>query len=802
MTGQIRLTIAAAVATTLASLSLTPVLVSGPWAGPVFAVILVVAVTASTMRYLHAPRWSVVAVPTASLVLLFTLMFAHGVATLGILPGPAVWRSLEATVRSGVDVLWAQAPPVTATRGVTLIMASAVAVVAVAVDALGVTFRHAAFAGLPLLLLYLIPSAVIPGGAPWLLFALTATGWLILLVADSRDSLRRWGRTLSMRQMANGSSPVDVALGSSSRRIGAVAVVTAIVVPLAVPFLSDGVFGRGSGDGAQGTSGGSIGQTGGLDPVAALRRDLTLPADGPVFSYTTNDDSPAYFRLATLTTYADSKWTPGIANPVLVPIGQTQFTLANSVVPSPANLGAQKVVTNIKVEPTYNDQRLPLPLTATGVSNAGDNWEYDAVTGDVVGVDPSRTTAGLNYTVASADLAPTPRQLRASTSQGSSTGHGAALGADAGALTAVPDQTRQELQPYLDALGSHPTDFDQALAIQNWLSTRFRYSLAPAASPTTTDDLVQFLDAKSGYCQQFAAVMALMARMSGIPARVAVGFTPGTPVGHGSDKRWQVTWHDAHAWPELWFPQIGWMRFEPTPPGQGGLGAGLPPYANPKTVLSSGGHAGDHVPKPPHGAIDPNANLAGAGRGGVGAPSTPVSSQPFNWTPWVLLAVAVTALLLLMPALTRRRVRAQRRRETDPRRAVEAAWAEVIDTATDLDLEPLDVESPRDLAARLRREGGITSAVVPAMTRLARAVERNRYAKAPGTCDDPWGDARSVCDALISFAGQRRARVATWWPASGREHLRRRWRAATDRVDLVQDRAAARARRRPGTLHA
>ncbi len=799
MTGQIRLTIAAAIATTLASLSLTPVLVSGPWAGPVFAVILVVAVTASTMRYLHAPRWSVVAVPTASLVLLFTLLFAHGVATLGILPGPAVWRSLEATVRSGSDVLWAQAPPVTATRGVTLIMASAVAVVAVAVDALGVTFRHAAFAGLPLLLLYLIPSAVIPGGAPWLLFALTATGWLILLVADSRDSLRRWGRTLSMRQMANGSSPVDVALGSSSRRIGAVAVVTAILVPLAVPFLSDGVFGRGSGDGPRGTSGGSIGQTGGLDPVAALRRDLTLPADGPVFSYTTNDDSPAYFRSATLTTYADSKWTPGIANPVLVPIGQTQFTLANSVVPSPANLGAQQVVTRIKVEPTYNDQRLPLPLTATAVSNAGDNWEYDAVTDDVVGVDPSRTTAGLNYAVVSSDLAPTPRQLRASTSQGSSTGHGAALGAGAGALTAVPDQTRQELQPYLDALGTHPTDFDQALAIQDWLSTRFRYSLAPAASPTTSDDLVQFLNAKSGYCQQFAAVMALMARMSGIPARVAVGFTPGTPVGHGSDKRWQVTWHDAHAWPELWFPNIGWMRFEPTPSGQGGLGAGLPPYAVQKIIPSTGG---GHGTKP---TVKPPGATTGVDRrvdGGTPGANVPAPAEPFNWTPWVLLTVGVTVVLLLLPALTRRRVRAQRRRETDPRRAVEAAWAEVIDTATDLDLEPLDVESPRDLAARLRREGGITSAVVPPMTRLARAVERNRYAKDPGTIDDPWGDARSVCDALISFAGQRRARVATWWPASGREHLRRRWRAATDRVDLVQDRATARTRRRPGTSHA
>jgi hypothetical protein len=799
MTGQIRLTIAAAVATMLASLSLTPVLESGPWAGPLLAVIVVVAVTASAMRYLHAPRWSVVAVPAASLVLLFTLLFAHGVAAWGILPGPAVWRSLEATVRSGIDVLWAQAPPVTATRGVTLIMAAAVGVVAVAVDALGVTFRHAALAGLPLLMLYLIPSAVVPGGAPWLLFALTASGWLLLLVADSRDSLRRWGRTLSMRQGAGGSSPVDVALGSSSRRIGAAAVVTAIVVPLAVPFLSDGVFGHGAGDGTPAASGGSIGQTGGLDPVAALRRDLTQPANGPVFSYTSSDDSPAYFRSATLTTYSDAKWIPGPPDPVLVPSGAQEFTLANSVVPGPANAGAQSVITDIKVEPTYGDQRLPLPLTATAVSNAGDNWEYDSVTDDVVGVDPSRTTAGLHYSVASVDLAPTPGQLRASTTRGSGTGHGAALGADAGALTAVPDQTRQELQPYLDALGTHPTDFDEALAIQDWLRTRFTYSLVPAATTATTDDLAQFLTERSGYCQQFAAVMALMARMDGIPARVAIGFTPGAPVGHGADKLWQVTWHDAHAWPELWFSDIGWVRFEPTPSGQGGVGAGLPGYAIQKTGPGRTG-PGQH----PGPTGKPNqANKGNDHGGGPGAAANvPAPAEPFNWTPWVALAVAVAGLLLLLPALTRRRVRTRRRRETDPRRAVEAAWAEVIDTATDLDLEPLDVESPRDLAARLRREGGITSAVVPAMTRLARAVERSRYAKDPGPIEDPWGDARSVCDALISFAGQRRARVATWWPVSGREHLRRQWRKATDRVDLVQDRATARARRRPGTSQA
>ncbi len=58
--------------------------------------------------------------------------------------------------------------------------------------------------------------------------------------------------------------------------------------------------------------------------------------------------------------------------------------------------------------------------------------------------------------------------------------------------------------------------------------------------------------------------MAVLARLLGIPSRVAYGFTSGT--GTGSTDQWLVTTHDAHAWPELYFQGYGWLRFEPTPP--------------------------------------------------------------------------------------------------------------------------------------------------------------------------------------------------------------------------------------------
>ena len=62
--------------------------------------------------------------------------------------------------------------------------------------------------------------------------------------------------------------------------------------------------------------------------------------------------------------------------------------------------------------------------------------------------------------------------------------------------------------------------------------------------------------------------MAVMLRMLGIPARVAVGFTSGT---HATDGEWVVTDHEAHAWVEVWFAGIGWIPFDPTP-GRGTLG--------------------------------------------------------------------------------------------------------------------------------------------------------------------------------------------------------------------------------------
>ena len=111
------------------------------------------------------------------------------------------------------------------------------------------------------------------------------------------------------------------------------------------------------------------------------------------------------------------------------------------------------------------------------------------------------------------------------------------------------------------------------MSVRNYLSAAhgFSYTQTP---PTHQFPLASFLFTdKQGYCQQFSGAMAMLLRMGGIPARVAAGFTPGTYDKHSG--RWIVTDTDAHAWVEAWFPNYGWVRFDPTPataPARGGVG--------------------------------------------------------------------------------------------------------------------------------------------------------------------------------------------------------------------------------------
>ncbi len=128
------------------------------------------------------------------------------------------------------------------------------------------------------------------------------------------------------------------------------------------------------------------------------------------------------------------------------------------------------------------------------------------------------------------------------------------------------------------------TPYDFARAVKDYLLNHgYSYSENP---PHGYPPLVSFLfGAKIGYCQQFAGAMALLLRMGGVPARVAVGFTPGHR--DSATGRWLVTDLGAHAWVEAWFPGYGWETLEATPPIDPALG-GRAPIASSSIFTGSG----------------------------------------------------------------------------------------------------------------------------------------------------------------------------------------------------------------------
>ena len=108
---------------------------------------------------------------------------------------------------------------------------------------------------------------------------------------------------------------------------------------------------------------------------------------------------------------------------------------------------------------------------------------------------------------------------------------------------------------------------DKAIAVQNFLRT-IPYSFEVTPTPPGRDYVDFFLfnepDKRRGFCQNFASAMITMLRSLGIPARLVVGFAPGVQKGSGV---WEVQARHYHAWPEVYFPGLGWIEYEPTPAG-------------------------------------------------------------------------------------------------------------------------------------------------------------------------------------------------------------------------------------------
>jgi hypothetical protein len=272
-----------------------------------------------------------------------------------------------------------------------------------------------------------------------------------------------------------------------------------------------------------------------------------------------------------------------------------------------------------------------------------------------------------------------------------------------------------------------------------------------------------------------------MARELGLPTRVVVGFVPGEKQDDGS---WSVSWHDAHAWPEVYFQGVGWTRFEPTPRTDN-AGIDVPAYT--VAALNPGGN-GPKSSRPDDNRPQPNGN-----KGQILPPKTDpltadaagagTATTPFPWK-WVAVAVLVVVVVLLPWAIrvSQHRRRLRQARSAEPRTAAAAAWSELAATCTDLDRSWPTSRTPRQVAAGLIADANLSgTSEGEALARTARAVEYARYARTPaptdGLADDLLLGLRGLRAAasrpmrlrasflprsLLSRAGSRTADVLDW----------------------------------------
>jgi transglutaminase-like putative cysteine protease len=167
-------------------------------------------------------------------------------------------------------------------------------------------------------------------------------------------------------------------------------------------------------------------------------------------------------------------------------------------------------------------------------------------------------TTGENYTVVSQQPTADPDTLREADDYGEAVERNQQL----------PESTPDRIAERTDEIaGDEPTAYDTAVAVERYLETTKNYStLVRRPEGDVADGFLFEMDA--GYCTYFATTMAVMLRTQDVPARVAVGYTPGQRLAreNGTDTH-VVRGYDAHVWVEVYFEGVGWVAFDPTPSG-------------------------------------------------------------------------------------------------------------------------------------------------------------------------------------------------------------------------------------------
>ncbi len=718
----------------LAIYGLHAILTGSLWFFQLFLVCVLVLGSAAATRLVSRRRWLPPLVSVVATLVVFTGLFVPGSAVLAIIPTPDSFAAFGRLFQASAVSINEQSLPANADTPLLFLLCVGVAATALIADDLAIGSRLPALAGLTLIVLLAVPGIVDPGSTDPLAFVGAAIVYLLLLRIGTRPGQ-----------------------GLPSLGIGAAVIVLTLVVPLVLPAVDQSQTVARSGN--FGT---------GVNPVLSLGSDLRQSAARTVLTYNTTSGSAHYLRLVSIDNFTGANWAP---NPVSLKRGDTVDKIGQP--PGLTDAVARTTDTTTVTVKSLSSAWLPLPYPSSKVTGLTGSWYWDANGLAVSSTD--RNSSRQTYQATDVQLAPTPDQLLNS-GTGVPAGFEKYLALPKG-LPSVVTNTAKKI------VGTAPTNYEKALLLQSFFHDGdFEYSeTAPVDNGydgTGGDVIAKFLKAKAGYCIHFASSMAVMARSLGIPARIAVGFLPGKQIAaEGRRTAFEVSSHDLHAWPELYFNGVGWIRFEPT------VSRGdLPSYAD---------LAQPNVPAVT--ATDNSATTAPTTQTKAPAPVTttaPTSSAIASGgtttrtsTGSSLLTVLVLVVIIalaLVPAVIRSVQRARRLRRIAGRTApVLTAWTEVLQTSMDVGAAIPDTLTPREVAAVIAGGAASTSetgtvltrvAVIrtadPALARLVDALERERFAQDavayPGAADDT----RHVV-SLVTHNASRRSRVlAVLFPTS------------------------------------
>jgi hypothetical protein len=674
-------------------------------------------------------------------------------ATRSGFPTPTTWHVLLARFEAAGTVIRSHPTPVPATSGVVLCVATGAGLVAVLARAVWAGVEtHATRPLAPLVAL--VPSfglfcytALLSSQSHRLVGAVAylASGLAFVIAADRSSAVSGEARGAT----ASATLPLIRRMGSVLvGTVPAVLVaVLAVVTPLAIsptlstlkvnalPFAQPGGGGRGSGGiglgaggGTDGIGSGALGGAPGpgiegvrtIDLVDNLQAVLTNRTGEVMFTATTPD--PTYWQIAVLTRFDGDAWLPDPTTEAAVEAfalpSRTRSVPGLPALPEPAPSRTFEATVTIA-----NLQSTLLPLPPTTVSVAAD---ADMVPG-FGAVQAVESPPGQRYTTA-ARIPVTPnlgsKSSRSSAPAGpASAGSGVSTTALAPYLQ-LPDLPAAVIKLAHQIVASAGTPAAEAAALARWFdSGRYRYTLSPPTSAGSTDPLSSFLfTTRAGFCQQFAAAYAVLARIDGLPTRVAVGFTTGTAKGHGE---YHVTGADAHVWPEVYLgPATGWTSYEPTPAGAGepnGIGVNSGSRASTQGPQGASTASTASTITPSHHTVPPRVPVPSTvplvTRGATAASG----AQDGTWVLTVFAAVVAVVAGVVAAVWARRRARAgrpvldglrrlaRRRRRgdgSDPTAEVLEQWHHAVWVLERARLGRRPAETLKEHAARLQSLAG------------------------------------------------------------------------------------------------